>query len=310
MSHPIPRNAPATAPARAARAIAAALLAAALMFAPTLGRAQADAAKENAKDEAGAAKEKDFDAKAFIAKMSPKIVTVKFILKMSMGQMDDEETETEVSGVMIDPKGLVICSNTQMGGFMAMMQKLMGGGGPQLSATPSDLKILVGDDVEGVEAELVARDTESDLAWLRIKDPGDKTYDFVDLTQSTTLDVGDPILTVSRMGKRFDRLAIYNSGRVVGIAKKPRDLYIPGGGVSGYGTPVFSRDGVILGMSAFLAPDPSENSGGPMAMMGMMSGGGDMAPAIIPASEVEKATKLAVEGYGANKEPKASASGK
>ena len=43
-----------------------------------------------------------------------------------MGGMGDQESDSEVTGVMIDPKGLVLCSNTQLGGFTGIMKQFMG----------------------------------------------------------------------------------------------------------------------------------------------------------------------------------------
>ena len=92
---------------------------------------------------------------------TPALVTVKFVLKIE-GQMGKRESETEITGLMVDPTGLVLCANSKLG-----LPRIMRSFG---SATPTDIKILIGDDTEGLEAKVMARDTELDLAWVKIKD--------------------------------------------------------------------------------------------------------------------------------------------
>lgn len=228
----------------------------------------------------------------------PALVTLKFVLKVSGPMADgDEESDTEITGVMIDPKGVVLCSNTQLAGFVGMIKKMMGPMGSQINATPTDLKVLVGDDTEGKEAELVARDTELDIAWVRIKDPGDKPFDHIDLTRSAKPEVGQPIAIVRRMGKFFNRVAVVTESRIGGTTSKPRTLYIPSStmGIT-LGLPVFSASGELLGVMVSQTPDSDESDFNPLAMLNMLSDMQDsMTGLILPATEVAKATTRALE---------------
>ena len=224
------------------------------------------------------------------------LVTVKFVLKISMGNMGDQENENEITGVMIAPEGVVICSNNQLGGFTSMMKKMMGPMGGGLSATPSDLKVIIGDELEGREAELVARDTELDLAWVRIKEPGDQPFDHVDLTKEVKPQVGQRIVALDRMGKYFARCPVVSEGRIGGITKSPRNLLAPNGPLStAFGLPVFLPDGRCIGVTVMQLPE-GEGNLSPMAMMGRLSSIQDMmAGMILPAADVMKATKRAME---------------
>ncbi|MFH1110478.1 MAG: serine protease [Planctomycetota bacterium] len=231
---------------------------------------------------------------------TPAIVTVKFTLKVNMGGMfggGEQENESEVNGVMIDAKGLVLCSNTQLSGFIGMMRQFMGEMGGNITATPTDLKILVGDDTEGRDAEIVARDTELDLAWVRMKEPGEQKYAYVDFSQSAVPKVGQQVYVLRRMGKFFARCAVAADGRIAGTTAKPRDLYVPAGNVgAAYGLPVFLADGKPVGVVVMQVPESEGNAGNPMAMLGRMSGIQDMMSGLIlPAAEVVKATQRALE---------------
>jgi S1-C subfamily serine protease len=218
-----------------------------------------------------------------VKQKGPAIVTVKFVLKISAGGQE-REGQGETTGVMVDPKGLVLCANTQLGGIFRFARP--GPSGP-ITATPSDFKVLVGDDSEGVEAKLLARDTELDLAWVQIKKPGDKPYEFVDFTAAAKAEVGQTILAVRRMGKFFDRVMAVSESRLGGISRKPRELYIPAAPLSGgVGLPVFTADGKVLGFAVLQVPEDGE--GGQSVLQ-------EGAGLILPAADVAKATKRAQE---------------
>lgn len=225
---------------------------------------------------------------------APPLVTIKYVLKGDEGGMgmfgDGGDREMEVTGVMIEPSGLVLVSNTEMGGMMARFARMMQGMGGS-PPKPTDIKVLVGDDTQGVEAKLIARDSELDLAWVRIDKAPEKPYAHLDLTGSAAPKVGDYLYSVGRMGKFFDRAPVIHEFRLVGIAKKPRDLYIGGG--AGMGLPVYNAAGDVVGITSLILPSDEELEGAEEGMFGAM---GDMAGGmIIPTAEVVKATKSAIE---------------
>lgn len=228
------------------------------------------------------------------------IVTVKFILKVKMGGMmagmGDQESENEINGVMIDPKGLVLCSNTQLGGFTGVLKKMMGPMGSEMSSTPSDYRILIGNDEEGVSAKLVARDSELDLAWVRIKNPSGKTYDYVDFKNGAKVAVGQGVVALKRMGKYFGRTATCAEGHIGGITEKPRDLYIPSSGImASLGVPVYLTDGRIIGFTIMQMPETEDAEFNPMSMISqMMNMQESMGGFILPAADVAKATARAL----------------
>lgn len=223
----------------------------------------------------------------FIADKGPAFVTLKFVLKIQ-GRFGDRENESEASGIMIAPDGLILCSNSALTGS-ALFRRFGGG-----SAVPKDIKVLIGDDTEGLDADLLARDSELDLAWVKIEDPGDKKFACLDLSQAVTPPLGARVLALRRMGKYFDRAFVVSEGRLAGKVEKPRKLYVPSGSLQlGRGMPLFSLDGGIVGIVVVQMPDEEEMEGG---FDLYRSGGRDMfAGLILPTSEVVKATRLARE---------------
>lgn len=218
-----------------------------------------------------------FDSVA--GKAGPALVMVKMVAKMP-GR--DEGQEMEVPGTMIDADGLVIVSNARIGG----MATRMGGTPPALT----DVKVLIGDDTEGLSAKVWTRDSEIDLAWVKIDDEKAKgrKFDFLDLSSSASPKSGDVLYAAQKMGKFFDRTVQVSMGYVAATTKKPRPLIVPGGALnSTYGLPVFAGDGKIAGIMVVQVPDAEESDSA--------AGGGFEGPMILPASEAAAATKKAKE---------------
>jgi hypothetical protein len=214
------------------------------------------------------------------------LVSIKFVLKME-GQFGDRENETEVTGVMIDPGGLVLASSSQLG--TPRFMRRFG------NATPTDIKVLLGDDTEGLPAKVLARDTELDLAWVQLKEPGKKKFDSLDLSKAAQPAVGQSLLFLRKMGKYFDRAMTVSDLRVAGRTGKPRDLFIPTGGASlEPGLPVFTPAGEVVGIVVLQLPDADEleSNMGALAGLGRDIGSG----LILPTAEVIKATERAKRG--------------
>lgn len=225
--------------------------------------------------------EGEVDFEKLAAEKAPALVTVKFVLQFK-GSSGEGEDEREVTGVMIRPDGLVLCSNSQFGGGPMVR--------PGTSVTPRDIKVLLGDETQGLEARLVARDSELDLTWIRIKEPGERVFPFIDLEKSATPKLGDRLYTIIRLGRYFDRATVVRELRVGGFARKPRNLYIPSQALAGPGLPVFVASGEFAGVAVLQLPDAEE-----IAATGSMSAFVGSQGLILPAGEVSKATRRALE---------------
>ncbi len=260
-------------------AAASATLLALAAFAPSDSRVRADdpvadAMKSLAENRAGA------------------LITLKFVLK-GMGDAD-MEMEIEAPGVMIEKTGLVLVANTYLGGFMSRF-----GGGP--TPTPTDIKVLVGDDTQGVEAKMIAKDGELDLAWIQINEPAADGYSFISFDHAANPEIGDAIFGVRRMGKFFDRATLVSESRICGTTKKPRKLYFDTtGNAISMGHPVYDATGTVVGVGTMVMPDQDEMEG----LRGMFSAQEDFRTGmILSAEEVVKATARAKEVAASGKSP-------
>lgn len=238
---------------------------------------------------------------------APAVVTVRLVLKVelsgaagaSMGE--DQETESEVTGLMIDPAGLVVCSNTAMGGMVGLMARLLGSfGEDSVATTPTRIRVLLPGDDEGLPGRLVARDSDLDLAWIAIDPPADGgAHDLaaVELDGGVEPEIGQPFVALRRTDKLFDRAAVFVEGRIGGAVSKPRRLYLPATGtLAVFGLPVFSLDGSLLGMTVLQLPEGEDLGLAGMGTSFDMTRLGEMLAAVIlPASELARATGLARE---------------
>lgn len=215
--------------------------------------------------------------KSVMDSAAPSLITVKFVLKFQ-GPNATRDFDREITATMIDKSGLVLCSGVQLGTSKLFRQ--MG------TATPTDLKVLIGDDTVGIEAKLLATDAELDLAWVRVKDasklPADLKY--IDFSKEQSASLGDEVYSVNRMDKFFDRAPFVTAGRIAGETTKPREMQIPGAGLDlEPGMPVFNAAGEAVGVAVFQAPDPEDEGAR-----------GANATLILPTKQLNKATKRAL----------------
>jgi hypothetical protein len=228
------------------------------------------------------------------------IVTIKYILKE-----EDSETEEEVQGAVIEESGLVITSNYFMGGFPESLKQMMGG-----NRKPQEIKVMIAGDQEGLEATLIARDSELDLAWLQIANKDNKKFAFIDVAKPVEAKMGERVFTVERLSKANDHAHIINQSLVRTVITKPRKLVVPGSELgSSLGMPVFNAKGEFVGMSSLQLPSREEmeaDQSSQFAQMRRIRGA-----MILPGEDVVKATAAAKEqaksGKPVDEEPAAPA---
>lgn len=219
---------------------------------------------------------------SLVEKAGGSIVTLKMVLKFQ--GMGDEGRDHEVSGLMIDPKGLILVSNVMIGGSARGMV-----------ITPSDVKVLFANEdesSEGLKARMIVRDSELDLAWFQIEDEKakDRTFTAVDLAANSETSLGSKLYTVQRMDKFFDRTTFVTEGSCGGMTAKPRKLVIPSGFQVEPGGAVFGADGKLVGVGAIILPSEDDLDMGNAGQMYNRTG-----PLILPAAEVKSATDRAKE---------------
>jgi Trypsin-like peptidase domain len=207
------------------------------------------------------------------------VVTVHVVLKVSSGSGGSRESQQDITGTVIDPSGLTVlalsaCDPTEMTRRLTPDYNI--------ESEVTDVKILV-DDAE-LPAEIVLRDKDLDLAYVRPKTKPATPMASVDLGKSGTALPLDEVIALNRLNKAASRAYAASAGNVAAVIQKPRTFYIPDGMSSAaFGAPVFLLDGKILGIFVRRA----------------VGGGGssrdNITSIILPAEDILKGAKQASE---------------
>jgi len=240
-----------------------------------------------------------------LAKSRDAVVTVKLAIKQSMsfnGRDQKSENKSETTGTIIDPSGLTVVSlaTTDPSGAIkdTYMRAIAARGGDmsqfKFDSELSDVKIVLSDGTE-MAADVVLRDKDLDLAYLRPSDKPAKPLPFIDLKHDGKAQILDEVIVVNRLNQAANRAPAISIGRIEAIVDKPRTFYLLGESMWAYslGAPVFSLDGKLVGIiflrTAKSQADPMSGfMFSNLSQMGMM-------PAVLPASDILDEVKQALD---------------
>jgi hypothetical protein len=221
------------------------------------------------------------------------VITVQLVVKSKFGfggTGADRESKQEVTGTVIDPSGLtaVALSSTDPTG---LIQSFMGGFGGddeenfklKMGSEVSDVKLLTQDGTE-LPAEIVLRDKDLDLAFIRPKARPSAPMPALDLSKSGKVDVFDEVITINRLGQVAGRAYAASIERINAIVQRPRLFYVPGSDktATGLGCPAFTMDGKVVGLFVMRAV----KSGGGAGMFSPQSA--PVMAILLPADDVRK----------------------
>lgn len=224
------------------------------------------------------------------------VVTVQVVVKASSSGRANENRQ-EITGTVVDPSGLTVlalsaCDPTEMYRRLSDDYKV--------EIEVSDIKILLNDSTE-LPAEIVLRDKDLDLAFIRPKSKLTNSMPCVDLTKVGPAQVLDPVITLNRLNRAASRAYAVSAERISAVIERPRTFYIPDSTMSAttLGSPAFLLDGKFLGIFVMRAV----RTGGSTANLRQ-----NLTSIILPAEEIAKAAKQAPEARGdeeKKEEPKA-----
>jgi hypothetical protein len=231
------------------------------------------------------------------------VVTVQAVLKVTYsGAGKSSETRQDLTGTVVDPSGLTVlalsaCDPSEM------YQRMMAEQGSQnkLDIEVTDLKILLADGSE-LPAEIVLRDKDLDLAFIRPKAKPASPMAAVDLSKSAPVQLLDEVITLNRLNSAAGRAYAASVERISAVIQKPRTFYIPDSTMTSttLGSPAFALDGKVVGLLVMRAVTGKGGNG--------RNYRDNMTSIILPAEDILKGAKQAPEAKGDSEkkeEPKA-----
>ncbi len=158
---------------------------------------------------------------------APALVSVRYVLKVATSGAE-RELDGETICILIGADGLLLCSNNEMGGYVQLLTQMMNRGPmPAVVSTPKELRVLLGNDSKGLPAKVIARDSDRDLAWLRLDAvPAGLELQPIDLENHREAALGEPLYRLRRLDRFFGSVPIVESGVVGALADHPRKLLI------------------------------------------------------------------------------------
>jgi S1-C subfamily serine protease len=236
------------------------------------------------------------------------VVTVQIVVKskFSMGGMGGQSNESrqDVTGTVVDPSGLTVVSLTATDPSQLMQGMFSGMSDDdtkfKMDTELSDIKILLEDGTE-VPAEVVLRDRDKDLAFIRPKAKLTMPLPALELTKSGKADVLEPVIALNRLGNAAGRAYAASVERISAVVEHPRLFYVPETSMTTttLGAPAFTLDGKLLGLFVMRALHGGGASGGGGFMLSMQAQ--NMTAIIVPADDILKAVKQ-VPAAGENRD--------
>jgi len=221
------------------------------------------------------------------------VVTVQVVLKVTASSAGrSSESRQEITGTVVDPSGLTVLA-LSVADPSEMYQRMMAEQGSQnkLDIEVADLRILLDDGTE-LPAEIVLRDKDLDLAFIRPKTKPASPMTAVDLSKSTPAQLLDEVITLNRLNSAAGRAYAASVERISAVIQKPRAFYIPDSAMTSttLGSPAFALDGKVVGLLVMRAVNSKGGSGRSIR--------DNMTTIILPAEDILKGAKQAPEAKG------------
>lgn len=237
------------------------------------------------------------------------VVTVELVSETTMsyeGESSKREGKMSATATVVDPSGIVVTSLSAVNPSEAFDRMSAGDEDNtfQHSTEIKDLKVKLDDGTE-IPYDMVLRDRDLDLAFLRPKKAPEKPMASLDMTQASSPELMDQIVALSRLGKIANRSLAGSIDRVQAVVTKPRKFYVMDFSTmfQGIGCPAFALDGKPAGI---LVMRTSQTGDGADSSLSGMSFSG-MVPIILPCSDIikviEQAKTAAPEKPTAAKKP-------
>ncbi len=240
-----------------------------------------------------------------LSKHAASVVRVSFVMKSSY-QGQEQSQESSTTGVVVDPRGLILVPRMAVEPTFPGMDKLSSEQKASFKLESRDFRVRFDGEDTPMEAEALSSDPDLGIAWLRLKPaksaepslPNEEAkanavskpaalappYPAIDLSNDAEAAPGQAYYVIERLEDRFGGAPIISWGVLVGEVNVPRKAHMATGAI-GLG---FSAEGKVLG---FVVAD-LEGMNSDSSMSGQGGIRMTMASARRVASATQRATSL------------------
>jgi S1-C subfamily serine protease len=216
------------------------------------------------------------------------VVTVQVVSKTTYPNgrsSNPTEGKQDLTGTVIDPSGLTVLALSSVDAaelYHRVSEEY------KVETEINEVKMLLDDGTE-IPSEIVLRDKDLDLAFIRPKTKVSAPMPAVDMSKSSTAEILEPVIALNRLNRAAGRAYSACEERIAGVIQKPRTFYIPATGSSSatLGSPVFALNGNIVGIFVMRAVNAGDSTGRNMR--------DNITAILIPAEDILKASKQAPE---------------
>jgi hypothetical protein len=230
------------------------------------------------------------------------VVSLQFVLTTRLnfaGQAQDQETNSEVRGVVVSSDGLVLTASSHFDGGLSRRMLRAFGGDIEMDVSVSDLKVLFGNEAKEYEAQIVAKDTNLGIAFVQILGLEGRELHPISLAEEalvTDVGVGQDLLGLTRLARGFDCAPMVGRLHVTAPVERPRRMWAVAGTFDGVGMPVFAPDGRLAGfLSIQEGAEGTADQGGGGMFGGLTQAAQQMALFVLPVKAVRAQVEAARE---------------
>ena len=218
-----------------------------------------------------------------VTERSSSVVPVKYVITVAAGGQE-QRNEDRTQGVLVGADGLVLISARAVSFDLGTLNRQAPNAQGALVANSSDFRVRLPGSDEWRTADLVTRDTELGLAWLRVRDASGQPYvDFERLSQPAP---GRVFYTLLRTSDEWGAVPLVRPGMILGETRVPRTSLL----VDGMPGLAFDAEGRPMGFVDIDLAAMSRSQG-----RGLGLDMADMVMHMLPARRVAAATRLASE---------------
>jgi hypothetical protein len=234
----------------------------------------------------GAAGVQDYRAiyRSLTAKHGAAVVTVKFVMSVTASGKE-ERIEDRTQALLVSADGLLLVPDRAV--TMDFKQLIGGGQGSAPVAKSSEFRVRLAGSEDWLPADLVTRDTQLGLAWLRLRKVAGP-LEFVDLDHGIVAEPGMTFFSLLRTSDEWGGVPVFRSGFVMGETHTPKTLLL----VEGVPGMAFSAEGDPMG---YVDVDFARLMRARNAGNGLGLDMADSALQMTPIAKVAAATRLAAK---------------